>query len=58
MSTIRVKTRVPENRQVTVTLPSTLTLLGLMRHLTEMERVYAAWALGPKAPLQLACRYR
>jgi len=24
-----------------------------MRHLTEMERVYASWALGPPAPLQL-----
>ncbi len=32
--------------------PSPLSLLGLMRHLTEMERVYAGWALGPKAKLQ------
>lgn len=32
--------------------PSPLSLLGLMRHLTEMERVYAAWALGPKTDLQ------
>jgi hypothetical protein len=32
--------------------PSALSLLGLMRHLTEMERVYAAWALGPKADLR------
>ena len=31
--------------------PSQLSLLGLVRHLTEMERVYAAWALGPKAEL-------
>jgi hypothetical protein len=31
--------------------PSVLTLLGLMRHMTEMERVYGAWALGPKAEL-------
>jgi hypothetical protein len=32
--------------------PSPLSLLGLMRHLTEMERVYAAWALGPKRDLE------
>ncbi len=32
--------------------PSPLSLLGLVRHMTEMERVYAAWALGPKADLQ------
>ncbi|MGH8776538.1 MAG: DUF664 domain-containing protein [Jiangellaceae bacterium] len=32
--------------------PSALSLLGLVRHLTEMERVYGAWALGPKADLQ------
>jgi hypothetical protein len=25
---------------------STISLLGLVRHLTEMERVYAVWALG------------
>ena len=25
---------------------------GLIRHLTEMERVYAAWALGPKSELR------
>jgi hypothetical protein len=31
--------------------PSVLSLLGLVRHLTEMERVYAVWALGPKAGL-------
>ena len=31
--------------------PSPLSLLGLVRHLTEMERVYAVWALGPDAPL-------
>jgi Protein of unknown function (DUF664) len=31
--------------------PSPLSLLGLVRHLTEMERVYAAWALGPKSEL-------
>jgi Protein of unknown function (DUF664) len=32
--------------------PSALSLLGLVRHLTEMERVYAAWALGPEADLE------
>lgn len=31
--------------------PSTLCLLGLVRHLTEMERAYAVWALGPDLPL-------
>lgn len=31
--------------------PSPLSLLGLVRHLTEMERVYAVWALGTKADL-------
>jgi Protein of unknown function (DUF664) len=33
--------------------PSKLTLLGLVRHLTEMERVYAVHALGPDRPLEL-----
>lgn len=32
--------------------PSPLSLLGLVRHLTEMERVYAVWALGPETDLQ------
>ena len=32
--------------------PSPLSLLGLLRHLTEMERVYAVWALGPKSELE------
>jgi hypothetical protein len=32
--------------------PSPLSLLGLVRHLTEMERAYGAWALGPNADLQ------
>src|SRR5215213_3766981 len=32
--------------------PSPLSLLGLVRHLTEMERAYAVWALGPKSELQ------
>jgi Protein of unknown function (DUF664) len=31
--------------------PSNLTLLGLVRHLTEMERVYLVYALGPKRDL-------
>lgn len=30
--------------------PSSLSLIGLVRHLTEMERAYAAWALGPAGP--------
>ena len=33
------------------TPPSRLSLLGLVRHLTEMERAYGTWALGPKADL-------
>jgi hypothetical protein len=32
--------------------PSALSLLGLVRHLTEMERAYAVWALGPESDLQ------
>jgi hypothetical protein len=32
--------------------PSPLSLLGLVRHLTEMERAYAVWALGPKSELR------
>lgn len=32
--------------------PSVLSLLGLVRHLTEMERAYAVWALGPAAELE------
>jgi hypothetical protein len=32
--------------------PSPLSLLGLVRHLTEMERAYATWALGPKVELR------
>lgn len=32
--------------------PSTLSLLGLVRHMTEMERVYGTWALGPEAELE------
>jgi hypothetical protein len=31
--------------------PSTLTILGLVRHLTEMERVYGAWAIGGSGEL-------
>ena len=42
----------PEQLVEKSTPPSKLTLLGLLRHLTEMERVYAAWALGPTTPLQ------
>ena len=32
--------------------PSPLSLIGLVRHMTEMERVYATWALGPREPLR------
>ena len=32
--------------------PSPLSLLGLVRHLTEMERAYGVWALGPKSELR------
>jgi hypothetical protein len=32
--------------------PSNLTLLGLMRHLTEMERIYGSWAIGGTGDLQ------
>jgi len=32
--------------------PSKLSLLGLVRHLTEMERVYGATALGPAGELK------
>jgi len=32
--------------------PAKLTLLGLIRHLTEMERVYGAWALAGHGELQ------
>ena len=33
------------------TPPSPLSLLGLVRHLTEMERAYGSWALGPDVDL-------
>lgn len=32
--------------------PSSLCLLGLVRHLTEMERAYLVWALGPDVPIK------
>jgi hypothetical protein len=32
--------------------PSPLSLLGLVRHLTEMERAYGSWALGPRQELE------
>jgi hypothetical protein len=32
--------------------PSPLSLLGLVRHLAEMERAYGAWALGPERALE------
>ncbi|HEY7224514.1 MAG TPA: DinB family protein [Micromonosporaceae bacterium] len=31
--------------------PSKLSLLGLVRHMAEMEHVYGNWSLGPKTPL-------
>ncbi len=31
--------------------PSSLSLLGLVRHMAEMERAYGGWPLGPKAEL-------
>jgi hypothetical protein len=34
--------------------PSPLSLLGLVRHLTEMERTDGAWALGPRSQLRWA----
>jgi Protein of unknown function (DUF664) len=35
-----------EQLVLTAAAPSDLSLLGLVRHLTEMERVYLVWALG------------
>jgi Protein of unknown function (DUF664) len=32
--------------------PSALSLLGLVRHLVEIERVYGVWGVGPKEPLR------
>ena len=32
--------------------PSALSLLGIVRHLAEMERVYGVWSLGPKTELR------
>jgi len=32
--------------------PSQLCLLGIVRHMAEMERVYGAWAMGPKETLR------
>jgi hypothetical protein len=32
--------------------PSSLSLLGLVRHMAEMERAYGVWPLGPKADLE------
>ena len=31
--------------------PSAMTILGLVRHMTEMERVYGAWAIGGSGDL-------
>ncbi len=32
--------------------PSSLSLLGLVRHMAEMERAYGGWALGPRRDLE------
>ncbi len=32
--------------------PSALSLLGLVRHMAEMERAFGVWGLGPKADLE------
>ena len=32
--------------------PSALSLLGIVRHMAEMERVYGVWSLGPKTDLR------
>ncbi|MFI6833967.1 DUF664 domain-containing protein [Kribbella sp. NPDC050241] len=32
--------------------PSALSLLGIVRHMAEMERAYGVWALGPKTELE------
>jgi Protein of unknown function (DUF664) len=32
--------------------PSVLSLLGIVRHMAEMERAYGVWPLGPKADLE------
>jgi hypothetical protein len=32
--------------------PSALSLLGIVRHMAEMERAYGVWPLGPKADLE------
>ena len=41
----------PDELVAAAALPSRLTLLGLVRHLTEMERIYATHAVGPPGPL-------
>ena len=44
----------PDRLVETAVPPSTLSLLGLVRHMTEMERVYGAYALGgPRGSLRL-----
>lgn len=42
----------PDQLVTRSTPPSPLSLLGLVRHLTEMERVYGVWALGPREQLR------
>lgn len=44
---------VTDEQMVTASVsPSKLTLLGLVRHLTEMERVYGSWGVGGGGELQ------
>jgi hypothetical protein len=42
----------PEQLTTPAVPPSPLTILGLVRHLVEMERVYGGWAIGGAAPLE------
>jgi Protein of unknown function (DUF664) len=41
----------PEQLTTRAAAPAVLTILGLVRHLAEMERVYGAWAIGGTGPL-------
>jgi hypothetical protein len=43
----------PEQLVMASAPPSKLTLLGLVRHLTEMERRSSVWAFGPPVQLHL-----
>ena len=44
---------VSDEQMVTASVPpSKLTLLGLVRHITEMERVYGSWGVGGDGELE------